>query len=111
MGFFFVGALLAAGAAGFPRCPVATPSDSYPAFPFKAFSAAYVEESLARPVDWRARGAVTPCKSQGAQGDCGAIAAPVSRVGGSPPRRPQALSARHKSASARSRARRHAGPS
>ncbi|KAH8057178.1 transferase [Aureococcus anophagefferens] len=79
----FVGALLAAGAAAvdFPRCPVATPSDSYPAFPFKAFSAAYVEESLARPVDWRARGAVTPCKSQGAQGDCGAIAAPVSRIG------------------------------
>ena len=48
MGSFF---LLAAGAAAvdFPRCPVATPSDSYPAFPFKAFSAAYVEESLARP--------------------------------------------------------------
>ena len=52
-------------------CPLTTPSETYPVYPFRPFSAAYVAESLATPVDWRALGAVTPCKSQGAQGDCG----------------------------------------
>ncbi|KAH8092273.1 transferase [Aureococcus anophagefferens] len=61
----FVGALLAAGAAAVDfALPRRDAERQLPAFPFKAFSAAYVEESLARPVDWRARGAVTPCKSQ-----------------------------------------------
>lgn len=53
------------------RTSEALRSDDFPAFPFKRFSRSYVQESLVAGVDWRARGAVTPCKSQGAQGDCG----------------------------------------
>lgn len=40
-------------------------------YPFKPFSADYVAKALATPTDWRASGAVTPAKDQGATGACG----------------------------------------
>ena len=40
-------------------------------YPFKDFSKAYVDRALAEPVDWRAKGLVTPAKDQGGHGYCG----------------------------------------
>lgn len=45
--------------------------DSFAGFPFTAFSAGYVANALSEGVDWRAKGAVTPAKSQGRHGVCG----------------------------------------
>ena len=42
-----------------------------PVYPFLNFSDAYVNEALATPTNWTARGAVTPVKDQGPHGYCG----------------------------------------
>jgi hypothetical protein len=40
-------------------------------YPFKLFNQSYVNHALATPVDWVAKGAVTPAKDQGPHGYCG----------------------------------------
>lgn len=51
-------------------------------YPFKPFSAAYVKKALADPVDWVAKGAVTPAKDQGPHGYCGTFGRTVAAEGG-----------------------------
>ena len=40
-------------------------------YPFTPFSEAYVRRALSEPIDWIAKGAVTPAKDQGPHGYCG----------------------------------------
>ena len=42
-----------------------------PSYPFTAFSDAYVAKAKEAGIDWREKGVVTPCKSQGPHGVCG----------------------------------------
>jgi len=49
----------------------ATTPAAPPSYPFTAFSDAYVAKAKEAGIDWREKGVVTPCKSQGPHGVCG----------------------------------------